>query len=274
MRLSFFVVSLVSFALLSSAARAEVVMDVYASPAPNFSASPSWNGYLANALNSLENNLGNIGDRNLDPTAYEILPDGSGIGAEEIIVSSFNSWRGIANPSSPFANEFGNRIHFGVHIVGDGSMRFRLEDLSFEMSSSDTDNLLGFSGNFAGGSYSGTRIGIDYGADMMKGGGDDTIINSGAATQFVDELVYVGVGNALDASPFTGSDQDRINQILSQIQSETKFDFTGAYSLSDSTGSSILAAGSTTITVIPEPTAFFALMVVSCAVSSRRRRRS
>ncbi|MEL6104446.1 MAG: hypothetical protein AAFU85_00355 [Planctomycetota bacterium] len=272
MRLSLIVVSLVSFAALTSATKADVVMDVYASPAPNFSGSPSWSGYLANALNSLENDLGNIGDRNLDPTAYEILPDGSGIGAEEIIVSSFNSWRGVANPSSPFDGELGNRIHFGVHIVGDGSMRFRLEDLAFEMSSSDTDNLLGFSGNFAGSSYSGTRIGIDYGADMMKGGGDDTIINSGAATQFVDELVYVGVGNAFDASPFTGSDQDRINQVLAQIQSETKFDFTGAYSLSDSTGSSILAAASTTITVIPEPTAFFALMVVSCAVGSRRRR--
>ncbi|MEO1525410.1 MAG: PEP-CTERM sorting domain-containing protein [Planctomycetota bacterium] len=253
-------------------ARAEVVMDVYASPAPNFTASPSWNGYLANALNSLENDLGSIGDRSLDPTAYEVFADGATIGLNELIVSPFNSWRGVANPSAPFDNEFGNRVHFGVHIVGDGTMRFRLEDLSYEMSSTDSGNRLGFSGSFAGGSYSGTRIGIDYGADMAKGGGDDTIIDSGAATQFVDELIYVGVGNAFDASPFSGSDQERIDQVLSEIGPETIFDFTGSYSLSDSTGASILAAGATTISVVPEPTAVVALLALTGTLAFRRRR--
>ena len=272
MRSSLFIASLAFLAILPSITRAEVVMEVFASPAPNFSASPSWNGYLANALDSLENNLGNIGDRNLDPTAYEILPDGSIIGTRELIVSNFNSWRGVADPASPFDNEFGNRIHFGVHVIGDGAMRFRLEDLAYEVSSTDTNNLLGFTGDFSGGTYSATRIGIDYGADMTKGGGDDTVIDSGAATQFVDELIYVGVGNGFDASPLSGTNQEKIDQLVAQIGSETTFDFTGAYSLSDSTGSSILAAASTTISVVPEPTALAALLAVSGVIALRRRR--
>ncbi len=41
--------------------------------ASNVFGSPSWPGYLANALNSLENDLGN-GDRSTDPTAF--APDG------------------------------------------------------------------------------------------------------------------------------------------------------------------------------------------------------
>ena len=41
---------------------ATVTLDVYASSAPNAFGSPSWGGYVVNALNSLENGLGNIGE--------------------------------------------------------------------------------------------------------------------------------------------------------------------------------------------------------------------
>ncbi|MEM6473003.1 MAG: PEP-CTERM sorting domain-containing protein [Planctomycetota bacterium] len=252
-------------------AQAEVVMSVVASSAPNFTLSPSWGGYLNNALNSLENGLGNIGDRDTDPTAYEFFPEGTFIAPQELIVSNFPSWRGVADPSSPFDGEFGNRLHFGVHVVGDGNMRFRLEDLSFDITSADNGSLLNFSGDFAGSSYSATRVGIDYGADMMKGGGDDMIINSGSSTQFVDELIYVGVGNAFDASGFSGSNQEKIDQLIGQVGGV--FDVRGGYSLTDSTGTSILAAGTTTISVVPEPTAIAFLAVAASSFGLRRRRR-
>ncbi|MEM0925354.1 MAG: PEP-CTERM sorting domain-containing protein [Planctomycetota bacterium] len=265
---SLFIVTL----MLCANAQAEVVMNVFASSAPNFTSSPSWSGYLSNALNSLENGLGNIGDRTTDPTAYEFFADGAVINPQELIVSNFSSWRGVADLGSPFDSERGNRLHFGMHVVGDGSMRFRLEDLSYEISSTD-GNRLGFVGSFAGLTYSATRFGIDYGADMMKGGGDDTIIDSGSADQLVDELVYVGVGNGFDASVLSGTNQEKIDQLLSQIQSGGAFNVTGGYSLSDPSGGSILAAASSTITAIPEPTALAFLTVVAGSVGLRRRRR-
>ena len=70
--------------------------------------SSAWASYAANALNSLENNLGNIGSRATDPAAYEIL---AGVAeAGDMMVSSFNSWRGATNPSGAFANEYTDRV--------------------------------------------------------------------------------------------------------------------------------------------------------------------
>ena len=60
-------------------------MTVVASPAPNIFGSPSWAGYVINALNSLENDLGEIGNRSTDPTAYSIFDPGSLIDPSEII---------------------------------------------------------------------------------------------------------------------------------------------------------------------------------------------
>ena len=150
----------------------------------------------------------------------------------------------------------------GFIIVGDGAMRFRLEDLSYNVSSTD-GNSLGLIGNFAGTSYSNTRVGISYGADMVKGGGDDTIINSGASTQLVDEFVYVGVGSAVDASGFPGpSNQERLDQLLAQSRSSQPFNITSSYSLVDPTGTTILAMATTTISVVPEPGAMAMLFAV------------
>ena len=69
--------------------------------------------------------------------AYEVA--GAFIEAGDIIVSSFNSWRGQFNPSGAFVNENGNRLHFGLHIVGDGTQQFRLNVLCFEIESTDPE---------------------------------------------------------------------------------------------------------------------------------------
>ena len=117
-----FITSVFVFALLLAAGHgssyADFSFEVYASPGPNFFGSPNWNGYVANAMASIEDDLGNIGDREIDPTAYEIFSEGQIVSANELIVSSFASWRGVADPSSPFDLENGNRLHFGLHLVG------------------------------------------------------------------------------------------------------------------------------------------------------------
>lgn len=273
MRRTVFSIAVAFCLLINSPARADITVDVIASPAPNFFGSPSWNAYLANALNSLENGLGEIGDRETDPTAYEIFADGAAVLPNELIVSSFPSWRGVADPSSPFDNERGNRLHFGIHVVGDGTMRFRLEDLSYEITSDD-GNVLGIVGDFSGLTYSSTRVGIDYGADMSKGGGDDTIITTGAATQFVDELIYVGVGVAYDASSAAGAtNQDKLDNTFSAIASNADFLVTGSYVLTDDTGANILASGSTSLIVVPEPGGALLLISLAGVAGFMRRRK-
>ncbi len=268
---TFALISAISF-LFCSAAQADIVMTVVASPAPNVFGSPNWAGYLANALNSLENSLGEIGDRTTDPTAYETFAEGELVAPSELIVSNFASWRGVADPAPPFDAENGNRVHFGVHIVGDGVMRFRLEDLSYSITSDD-GNILGFSGDFSGLTYSATRIGIDYGGDQAKGGGDDTIINSGAATQIVDELIYVGVGNAYDASFATGpSNQEKMDQTIDAVTVNAWFDVTGGYVLTDDTGSTTLASASASFTVVPEPSSALVVFILAGIAFVRRRK--
>ncbi|MEN6332713.1 MAG: hypothetical protein ABFE01_00545, partial [Phycisphaerales bacterium] len=180
---------------LAGMAAAGITLDIQPSSAPNASGSPSWNGYVVNALNSLEHGSGNIGDRSTNPTAYEIA--GPVISPGDIAVTSFHSWCGEVNPSAPFANEYGNRLHFGLHAYGDGTTQFSLSELTFDMHTSDAWDSLAYSGDFVGYSYNGaTRYGIDWGADRVKGGGDDILYTSGNGTTLVDELVYVGVGNA------------------------------------------------------------------------------
>ena len=262
------IATLASTLLTVNLAFADPVMTVIASSAPNFLNFSSFSDYSDNALNSIENGLGNIGDRNFDPTAYEQYMDGERVSVFEVIVSSFNSWRGVADPTAPFDGEFGNRLHFGLHVLWDGATQFRLEDLLFDISSSD--GLLDFNGDFVGLDYNAFRVGIDWGADRMKGGGDDSIITSGAATQFIDELIYVGVGNAYDASGFPGAtNQDKINAVPASL--DFSIDVTGLYTLNDS-GGNFLASGSTTLTIVPEPAAMTVLFGASVTCLLRRRR--
>jgi hypothetical protein len=107
-------------------------------------------------------------------------------------VTTFNSWQGIVNPPSPFNNELGNRIHFGLHAVGVDGTTFTLDSLTFSLTSSDPSNSLAYSGNFTGTSYNGTtRVGVIYNPDGSK-----TFLTSDNGTTPVNEIDYIGVGNA------------------------------------------------------------------------------
>ena len=242
----------VSLAGCASAAQAQLVMNVRPSSAPNVFGSPSWASYNTNALNSLSGNLGNIGNRNTDPTAYEIA--GPYIDPGDVIVSGFSSWRGVANSPAPFNAEFGNRLHFGLSIVGGGTNpMFRLNDLTFNMSSGDTGNSLVFAGNFVGLSYSATRFGVDFGANRVEGGGDDVIYTSGNGLSLVDKIVYVGVGNAFDATSEPGAtNQDKMDSAIAYIVSEAPFDITCTYTMFAPNGTTVLGAGTGSV-IVPTP---------------------
>jgi hypothetical protein len=245
-----------------------VIIDVYASSAPNAYGSPSWAGYTANALYALENGLSVYGDREVSPTAYTQADDV--VDAWEIAVTSFKSWRGDVNPTGAFANELGNRMHFGLHAYGDGTTQFCLEDITFEFHSSDPTDTLGFTGDFLNYSYNGTtRYGINWGADRVKGGGDDVVYVSGNGKTLVDEIVYVGVGNAWWpggslADRGLSDPQGAMDEYLEWILSEEPINITCTYYILGSSGSDM-------VTVIPEPATLSLLALGALSLIRRKK---
>lgn len=272
---------LAAMLLVSSAGSSfgAVLIQVFPSPAPNAFGSPSWNpGYVQNALNALENGLSSVGNPATTPTAYyQVTTEGD----RDNIVTGFPSWKGFANPGAmfgaAFASELGNRLHFGVHILGNGT-RFSLSGLSFDMESTDAGDIFQFVGDFSTPSdvYSSTRIGIDYGPDHIKGTADDVRISSGPATQVVDELVYVGVGNALAAGDVAcpGTGQAALDCVKAFYDSISPFNITTSYTLRNANGG-LLGTGSASVlfpAAVPEP-ATWALMIVGLAGLAWKRRR-
>lgn len=185
-------VLLVLFTLPAMAA-AEITVNVYAHSAPNGFGSPNWNAYVANAMQALQGGLSVVGDRETDPAAYVSLVR---YFPGDIMVTSFNSWRGVSEPSAPFDGEYGNRMHFGLVALGDGVEQFTLADVQFAILSSDGE--LNYIGDLVGTTLNGTtRVGVDYGPDRVLGGGDDIVYDSGEPdTTVLDALYYIGVGNA------------------------------------------------------------------------------
>ncbi len=267
--------ALVAVVGMTTAASAAPVFTVQMSSAPNAFGSPNWNGYVANGLNSLENGLGNVGgSRATNAAAYEVA--GATINYSDVVVSNFNSWLGVANPSGAGAAEYGHRMHAGLRITSAGvNNRFTLEQLNFNMWSTDSSNSLAFSGNFVGLNYNGlTRYGIDYGGDGVKGGGDDTVFTTGNGTTLVNELVYIGVGNAFDASFELGpTNQDKLDSVFAYIASEGQFDVNCTYWLVSSDGSTVLGSGTDSVRIVPAPSAAVALGLGGLCAARRRRSR-
>lgn len=196
--------------------------------APNVFGSPSWSAWAQNAVYAIYNNLDTYGDQT-QPTFYRRSPHS--LAANQIIVTGFASWLGNADPANDygpqFAGEYGNRLHFGLHIWGNGQ-KFSVAQLAFNAYSTDPSNALGFS--FPAGSYdySPDRIGIIYNPD----GSRTFITTPGNPFQLVDELVSRGSGNAYavyDTPDFPGTTlQDKINNFEVTIP---KMSFVGMYSI-------------------------------------------
>ena len=234
-----------------------ITMTVFPSIAPNYYASPSWPAYLTNAMNSLENNLGNIGNQATDPTAYRII---SGFYPGEIIVSEFPSWKGVANPLPPFNNEYGSRIHWGLHLVGDGTLQFRLANLWNDMNSNDVWNSFNppVEGFFGSSVYNSYLRGINYGTDRVKGGGNDILypVSGTDPSLLIDELIYVGVGNAYDTQyedPLL-SPQGRIDSIIAYMASVPNFTVSNRYCLfTDNHSADPIICADSPVPMVPEP---------------------
>jgi hypothetical protein len=139
-----------------------------------------------------------------------------------------------------------------VLIKGDGKSQFELNDLTFALHSSDATDSLVYTGDFVGYSYNGTtRYGVNWGADRTPGTADDVVYTSGNGTTLVDEIVYVGVGNAWWPS---GSDpQAAMDEYYGWVDSQEPIAVTCSYSIPDQTGQTY--TGLASATVVPAPAA-------------------
>jgi len=238
---------LVTLGVFTWCAHAGVVIMVFPSPAPNAFGSPSWPGYVTNAINALQNGLPSVGNPANDPTAYFRVSTETD---RDNIVTGFPSWKGFANPGTKFgpafANELGNRLHFGLAIIGTNGTTFSLSGLSFDMESTDPGDIFQFIGDFSdpmdpSNVYSSTRVGIAP---------NNAVITSGPATQVVKALYYVGVGNAIAPDDVTpqcmGTDQSTIDCVKAFYDSIMPFRVTTTYTLKDSDGG-VLGTNSATV---------------------------
>jgi hypothetical protein len=258
------VCSLAVFAQASFAGNA-IEIDVTPSMAPNAFGSPNWGTYRDNAIAALENNETAHGTPGT-ASYYESFSSGP---ASYNVVTGFDSWLGQA--PGTYTGENGNRAHFGLHAIGHGQ-QFSLSDVSYDMEGTDPDNVLKFVGSFDGtDQYTASRVGLSYGADHIKGTGDDIIYNGGeSATNLVDELFYVGVGNAIDVydSDPGATEQDKINNMLASTGLAGGYDLTTTYSIQGSQGSATAH-----FTPVPEPASMAALGLGFLGFIRKRRKK-
>ena len=186
-------------------------------PAPNkYTAvgGVAWTAYqnwAPKAMQAIEDGKGNSGDPGSDPSAFELIP---AMIPRYYAVSSHPSWRGLLNPKSPFNDQYGNAMHFLLHVKGDGTVRFKVEDLSWCVWTTGTQGAactnMALTPPHSSGAWDRVDCsfgwGYDWGADKKKGGGDDTKVCGGDQQNrgsidatLIDELFYVGASYAHDA---------------------------------------------------------------------------
>ena len=196
---------------LAPVARADIILEVIPSLAPNPAGSPSFFEYSSNAVAGLSAGAVPSGLANAPgtPTYYAAIPNGGRVSTKDIIATDYPSWRGTIDPSTPFAGEFGNQLFFGAHVTATLSSRFSLNSVSYQIT--DTfDGSFVTGGGFAGMAYSPSRVGV-----VRNPGGSSVLVTSGPGSQLVDELFLAGVGVSFvsRADDFAGStpDQDALD---------------------------------------------------------------
>ena len=195
--------------LVASAQSSPLTFKVYASSAPNRHTSensPAWTAYeswVDRALKYAEGDKTGLGNPGSDPGAFRAI---SSLTIRELMVSSNPSWLGKANPTGAFANQYGNRMHWVLHVKGNGTVQFKVEDISWKTGVGTDTSAWTFKralGTKAGYTSAFNKVdcnygwGYDWGSDNAKGGGDDSkVCSSDGSTDddLIDELFYVGAG--------------------------------------------------------------------------------
>jgi hypothetical protein len=278
MRLLVAGLALASVAGVASADAYKIV--VSPSLAPNAFGSPSFADYQSNAVTAIVSNASTHGDPS-SPAYYEKIT--GPISVATAIVTGFPSWRGDANVSGAYANEYGNRVTFGVDITSTTGSQFSISQLSFSAATDDATNSLGFSYAAGAYNYSAGYVGILYGTDGQKGGGDDVYITSGLNTQLVNEIVGRGSGNswAVYSTDPGATNQEKIDNGASAVwagRSGSNITFTATYSIDGSSDSAAVVfdapndAAAAAGTPLPSAAASGTFLLAALGLGARRRK--
>ncbi len=159
----------------------------------------------------------------------------------DLLTTDYPSWRGVANPLAPYAEEYGAFLYFALRIVAQDTT-FSLAQLSVTQSSTDPWNYFGYAATIVRDTYAADAIGV------IHDGSGTRHVTSGTADQQVDELLYIGLAAALDASTYYGytADQSGLDAALRDYQALGTFTITTCYALDGETGCGSAA-------VVPEP---------------------
>jgi hypothetical protein len=117
----------------------------------------------------------------------------------------------------------GTRLYFALHITAAGDAPFSLSQVSY----SETDPPDVYPTETYGFDYSGSS----YASDLIgrTGATWGTFINSGAGTQMVSELIYVGEAIGWEPNPYTGSNQADLNGVRDYLAGFAGQYITGTY---------------------------------------------
>ena len=241
-----FITLLAAFA--ASIASADVNINIWATSGPFGSTSSDVDSFADNVVLSAQNSGSTLGSgvEKVDPVTEADARD-------FVSTPDFTSWRADANPSGVFANENGNMLWFFVNISSDDGTEFTLDSLSWSLDSNDSNDWFDDSGTFSA-----------YGDHLNGIAADGTRYESGNASTPVTTIEGITVGKGLSPSTTTGSEQDRIDTIVSSVNSEAPFEVTAEYFLIAESGQNFDDRSSVSVTNVPEPS-MATLMLASLA---------
>gem|GEM_PF-2608646 len=267
------VVVVAVLAAVADRARA-IQVKLYASPAPNrYATSSGWVDWVGNMTAALTANSTAQGNPATDPGAFYIVDKLKPGDMTDVIVTTFTSWKGTVNPAAPFDAERGQRMYFPVVVDSETGLNdIKIENLgNLDIYYRDTDESpfeqAVWATPYGPGSltyYATDRIGIKA---------DGTVVDSGSADQLVNRIIFRGLGMAWEPTSTTGSDQDKLDAMIAELDDSLLYMRATACYYSDpdpETGVQVpIACGEA---YIPEPGAGL-LMLTGLAVLGLVRRR-
>ena len=238
--------------------------------------SPSFATYEANVIQGLENGGVATGIQGT-PGAFTPTSE-TAFSYVDTLATSFNSWMGNLNPSGPYQNEFGTYVRTSGLVKS--SQAFTLADVYQSYTDPYGPIAPDSFADLEGGQFGGSVFGLSYGADGVKGGGDDVFYdaaNPGTASTPINELYYFGYAQENNFCPQICTDEfggpqgvfPGYEQYIASLQ---PFDFSETVTLAPNGVTEATATFNGTISV-PEP-ASWALMIIGLGLVGALRRRS